>query len=161
MTKAKSPVYVVKFRRRRSGRTNYRKRLNLVKSGKTRAVVRRSNRSILIQFINFDPVGDKTLVSFNSLLLKKLFNWPAKRNKYTAYLAGLYAGKQAKAKGVSEFVLDMGMHVPSKGAIVFAALKGLVDSGLKTSVGEDMLPSMEAPDDIKKSFEEAKKQISK
>jgi large subunit ribosomal protein L18 len=161
MTRAKSPVYIVKFRRRRNGRTNYRKRLNLVKSGKTRAVVRRSNRSILVQFINFDPIGDKTLVSFNSLLLKKLFNWPAKRNKYTAYLAGLYAGKQAKTKGISEFVFDIGMHVPSKGSIIFATLKGLVDSGLKTNIGEDVLPSMEAPDDIKKSFEEAKKQISK
>jgi len=49
MTRAKGPSYVVYYRRRREGKTDYAKRLALVKSGKTRMVVRRSNKGLVIQ----------------------------------------------------------------------------------------------------------------
>ncbi len=162
MTKAKSPAYIVKFKRRRNKKTDYNKRLKLVKSGKTRAVVRKSNRSILIQFVNFDSAGDRVLYSFNSLSLNKLFGWNAKRNKYTAYISGLHAGTQAKTKGINEFVFDIGRHVPSKGSILFATLKGLLDAGLKTNVNEEILPNFEnIPEEVKTSIEKVKKSVAK
>lgn len=160
MTRAKSPVYKVPLRRRREGRTNYKKRLGLIKSGKTRMVVRRSNRYVTVQFINFDPAGDKTLLSVSGQKMNKLFNWPAKRNTWTAYLTGLYAGKEALGKGVKEFILDTGMYTTSKGNIVFAAMKGAVDAGLSAGLSEEKVASekMGNPPD-KAAFEEAKKKI--
>src|SRR3989338_2101329 len=162
MTRAKGPKYQVYFRRRREGRTNYAKRLALIKSRKTRMVVRKTNSSIIIQFVNFDFNGDKTLITVHSKKLVKLFSWPAKRNVYTAYLTGLYAGKEAKKKNVSEFVLDLGLHRPTKGNVVFAALKGAIDAGLSTPYDEGMVPSPKLaspPEAIKAAFEQAKKNI--
>ncbi len=63
MTRAKGPKHTVYYRRRREGRTNYAKRLALVKSGKTRMTVRRSNKGVVIQFINFEHEGDRTLLT--------------------------------------------------------------------------------------------------
>ncbi|MBN1169909.1 50S ribosomal protein L18 [Candidatus Micrarchaeota archaeon] len=159
MTRAKGPSYKVSYRRRREGKTNYVKRLALVKSGKPRMVVRRSNTGLVIQFIEFDPKGDRTLLTVNSAHLAK-HKWPAKRNKWTAYLMGFLAGKLAAKKGIKEFVFDMGMYIPSKGSILFAALKGAADSGLKADFREEKVPNMEVPDQYKKAFDEVKSKMS-
>jgi len=163
MSKAKGPVYTVYFRRRRECKTDYKKRLALVKSGKPRMVVRKSNSGVIVQFVNYDTKGDKIISYANGKTLQKNFSWPAKRNVYTAYLCGLLAGKNAQKEKVSEFVLDLGLQIPSKGSVLFAALKGAVDSGLKTSFSEEMIPTEKlanVPDAIKGKFEEAKKKIS-
>lgn len=163
MTRAKGPSFTLYPRRRREGRTNYEKRLALVKSGKTRMVVRRSNSGITVQFVNFDPAGDRTVLTVNGKHLAKQYKWPSKRNVWTAYLTGLMAGKKAQEKGVKEFVLDMGMYVPSKGSIIFAALKGAVDSGLKASFDNEKVPEdklSSPPDKYKSMFEELKGKIA-
>lgn len=163
MSKAKGPVYTVYFRRRRECKTDYQKRLALVKSGKPRMVVRKSNSGVIVQFVNYDINGDKVVSYANGKTLQKQFSWPSKRNVYTAYLCGLLAGKNAQKGKVSEFVLDLGLQIPSKGSILFAALKGAVDSGLKTNFSEDMVPSEKlenVPEALKGKFEEAKKKIS-
>ena len=98
-----------------------------------------------------------------STKLKKLFSWPSKRNVYTAYLTGLYAGKEAKKKNITDFVLDIGLHRPTKGSVLFAALKGALDAGLKTAYQEEMVPVAKLnspPDAIKAAFEETKKRIA-
>ena len=158
MTRAKGPSHKVYYRRRREGKTNYAKRLALVKSGKTRLVVRRSNSGLVVQFINFDPKGDRTLLTVNNKHLAK-HNWPSKRNKWTAYLLGYLAGKLAAKKGIKEFVFDMGMYMPTKGSILFAAMKGAADSGLKTDFNEEKIPNLEVPDQYKKAFEEVKSKL--
>lgn len=155
--------YRMPYRRRREGRTNYAKRLAAVKGGKHRMVVRKSNKGIVVQFVEFHPSGDRVSFGATSHVLKKLFGWHAKRNTWTAYLTGLYAGKEAKKKGIAEFVLDIGMHSATKGSIVFAALKGALDAGLKTSYQEEMVPVdklKNVPAELKESFEDVKKRIS-
>jgi large subunit ribosomal protein L18 len=162
MTRAKSPIYKVSFRRRREGRTKYRKRLALVKSGQVRMVVRRSNRYVTVQFVRFDPAGDRTILTVDGPKMAKLFSWPAKRNAWSAYLAGLYAGKEAGKAGVKEFILDTGMYTASKGSILFAALKGAVDAGLSTNFQEDKVPMEKLknpPEEVKKAFEDTKRKI--
>lgn len=138
MAKAKGPTYVVPFRRRKEKSTNYEKRLGLVKSGKPRMVVRRSNRHVLVQLVEFNSAGDKVLVSVNSKKLKK-FKWASRRNLPTAYLAGFYAGVLGKKAGVKEFVLDIGLVPPVVGGLPFAAQKGAVDAGLKSPHGENIV----------------------
>ena len=163
MTKAKSPTFRVYYRRRRDGKTNYAKRLALVKSGKPRMVVRRSNKNVLVQFITFDPKGDRTMLTVTGQQLSKTYKWPSKRNVWTAYLAGLLAGKLAHKKGVSDFVLDLGMQTPSKGSLLFAALQGAADAGLKTPFDKDKVPEQKIsnpPENLKAMFNEVKGKIA-
>lgn len=163
MTRADGPSFKVYFRRRREGKTNFAKRLALVKGGKTRMVVRRSNRGIVVQFVDFDPKGDRTLLTVSGTHLAKHYKWPSRRNVWTAYLAGLMAGKMAQKKGVKEFVLDMGMYVPSRGSIMFAAQKGAADAGLSTLYDKEKVPEKQLsnpPEKYKGIFDEVKGKIS-
>ena len=63
---AKDATYKVAFRRRLEGKTNYKKRLELVKSGLPRLAVRKSNKFVLVQIIKFGRTGDNVLAQANS-----------------------------------------------------------------------------------------------
>ncbi len=129
------------FRRRREGKTDYRKRLALLKSGRPRVVVRKSNKNIRVQFAVYDVTGDKIVTSAIGSELKK-YGWDySLSNTPAAYLTGLLAGKKALKKGIKEGVLDIGLYTPRKGARIFAALKGVVDAGIEVPYGEEIVPS--------------------
>lgn len=162
MTKAKSPVHRVPYRRRREGKTDFEKRLRFIKSKTPRLVVRRSNKSVIVQVIEFDPKGDKTLLSINAKAIEKKYKWPAKRNVWTAYLTGLYAGKMATKHKIKKVISDVGRYTPSKGSVVFAALQGAIDGGIEMKVHDEKVPTDKIgnpPDTIKKTFEDLKKKI--
>ncbi|MCL5433755.1 MAG: 50S ribosomal protein L18 [Candidatus Marsarchaeota archaeon] len=118
-------------KRRAKGLTNYKKRIALLKGNYIRAVIRKSNRNILVQFVILDEKerSDKIVGSVNSSILKN-FGWEPKRNIPTAYLTGLLAAKKFQDKG-NEVVLDMGLYKPIKSSIIYAAAKGIVDGGIK------------------------------
>ncbi len=140
MIMATGPRYRVPFRRRRQGRTDYRRRLGLVKSGKARAVVRSSNRHTRVQLVTYDDGGDKVVVSAVSTELAKLGWKHSGKSTPGAYLTGYLAGKRALGKGVGEAVLDIGLKDPVKGCALFAATKGLVDAGVDVPHDGGMLP---------------------
>ncbi len=140
---ARGPRYSVKFRRRREGKTNYRKRKALILSGKPRLVTRGSLRHMLVQVVEARLEGDHVLASASSKELVTKFGWRGDcGNVPAAYLTGLLAGYRALSKGIKEAVLDIGLHKPSKGSRVFAALKGAVDAGMSIPHGEEILPDM-------------------
>lgn len=136
---AHSTTYEVKFRRRREGRTDYKKRLALVKSKKLRLVVRKTNSKIVAQAIKFDPKGDITLAIAESRDLKK-FGWHGTNNTPSAYLVGYLIGKKL---GKKECVLDIGRKHPSHGNVLFAALKGAVDAGVNIPYNAEAVPGEE------------------
>lgn len=138
MAKATGPIYDVKFRRRRKGLTNYAKRLALVKGGKPRMVVRKSLKGVSVQFVKFVDKGDATIASANSRELSK-FGWSGRSNLPSAYLTGALAAKRARKKGIADFVLDIGLSTASKNALPFAAAKGAMDAGLKSSLGTELI----------------------
>jgi len=159
------------LKRRREGKTNYKKRLALLKSGKPRLVVRKSLRYIRAQIVEFDPKGDKTIVGVLSKELKK-YGWNYSfKNLPAAYLTGLLVGKKALERGIKEAVLDIGLHRATKGAKVFVVAKGAIDAGLKVPLGEGILPSeerirgehianyLEKFKNIKEDFEKIKQKI--
>ena len=162
---ASGPRYSVKFRRRREGKTNYRKRLALLKSGLPRMVVRVTNTRIIVQFIEYHEGGDRVIACADSKNLVKMGWKHPFKNVPAAYLTGLLAGKRALAEGVASAVLDIGMRHPSRGARVFAALKGGIDAGIEIPHSPDKLPEDERvmgkhiSDDIAGTFEEVKKKI--
>lgn len=138
MAKAKGPTYIVPFRRRREKATDYKKRLALVKSGVPRMVVRSSGKHVLVQLVEFGPMGDNVRISVSSGKLKK-FKWAPRRNLPTAYLTGMYAGVLGKKEGIKEFVLDIGLVPPIIGGLPFAAQKGALDAGLESPHGENIV----------------------
>ncbi len=126
------------FKRRRQNLTNYAKRLALVKGDAPRMVVRKSTTGVLVQFIDFSAGGDTMIASVRSSALRQ-YGWSPRCNAPTAYLCGMLCAKMAAKKGAKAFNLDIGMQTPSKGSIVFAALKGAMDASLTTNYGEEMI----------------------
>jgi large subunit ribosomal protein L18 len=135
---AKGPRYRVKFRRRREGKTDYRQRLALVKSGKPRLVVRVRSKNTVAQVINFDPKGDKCMVTGTSVELRKLGYKGNTSNVPAAYLTGVLCATKAKKAGIKEAVLDLGIETKSRR--IFAVLKGAVDAGIKINHGKIDVP---------------------
>ena len=140
---ADGPRYSVPYRRRREGRTDYKLRRALVRSGKPRAVVRLTNKYVIVQVSEAEAMGDLVRAAASSKELVKLGWKGGAGNLPAAYLTGVLAARRAVAKGVKEAVLDIGLRGPSKGSKVFAALKGLSDSGLVVPHSDDRLPPME------------------
>ena len=125
------------LKRKRLGITDYRKRLALLKSGKPRLVVRKTNANIVVQVVKYSPEGDRVVATADVRSLMKL-GWRAGANTPAAYLVGYLAGKLARERKVREAVLDIGRHRVS--SRLFAALKGAVDAGLKVPHSQDVLP---------------------
>ena len=133
--------YLVAFRRRREGRTDYYQRTKLVVADAPRMVVRRTNRHIIVQLVTAEMDGDKTLVSANSAELEKYGYTGSTANTPAAYLTGLLFAAKAKKAGQDRAILDIGLNRATPGARVFAALKGAVDGGLEIPYGESIIPS--------------------
>ncbi len=136
------PRYRVHFRRRREGRTDYRVRLRLLKSGRPRAVVRLSSRRVRVSLVTYDPTGDHVVATAESGELGGL-GFPAASLASTpaAYLTGYLAGLRAKAASTEEAILDAGLRHPTAGGRLAAALKGLLDAGVEIPHGDEGLPS--------------------
>lgn len=166
----KTSKTILKYRRQREGITDYHKRLNLLKSGKTRLVVRRTLNHIIVQFVDFEDKGDKIILGQNSRELEK-FGWKFKKNNIpSAYLTGLLAGTKAKDK-VKEAVVDLGRNNSTVGSRLYAAIKGVIDAGINVNISEDVLPDEKRlkgqhiedhkKNNMTKTFEDVKKKIQK
>ncbi len=135
-------IPTIPFRRKRQGRTDYRRRLKLLISKRTRLVVRLSERNVLAQLTVYEPQGDKVLVSASSKDIEKL-GWKASRSSLpAAYLVGaLLAKKAAKLKDpIKAAILDLGSATTISGSRVYAVLRGAVDAGLEIPHSDDVLP---------------------
>lgn len=166
---AKGPRYAVKFKRRREGKTNYAKRVALLKSNLPRLVVRFSNYMVRGQIIVYDVLGDKTILAVNSSELKN-YGWDlCGKNTPAAYLTGYLLGKKALKENIKSVVLDVGLKKITKGNKSFAFAKGAKDAGLEISIDPSVLPSEERikgkhiedwlKKDVVKKFEKVKEKI--
>jgi large subunit ribosomal protein L18 len=110
-----------------------------VLSGRPRLVARGTVKNVVAQIIVAKPHGDEVLAAAHSRELKK-YGWKAATgNVPSAYLTGLLCGLKAKAKGVEEAVLDIGLVAPTKGSKVFAALSGVLDAGVDVPHDEEKM----------------------
>lgn len=144
MTRMKSRGRL-KYRRRRTGETDYRRRLKLLKSGKHRAIVRVSNTQVTCQLAMYGKEGDNVLVSCSGKSIVEL-GWPTTASTKSipaAYVIGYLMGSKALEVGCKEAVLDIGLSSASNGSRNYAALKGMVDAGLDIPHDESILPSEE------------------
>lgn len=156
------PTYTMPFKRRREGKTDYKRRLKLLSSKKPRLVVRKSLKYLTASIVEFSETGDKILTTASSKELKKM-NWKfATDNLPAAYLTGLILGKKAAKINVKEVVLDAGLHPSTKGSRIYALAKGVLDSGIKVPVSEEVFPSEDRikgkhiNEDVPQEFEKIK-----
>ena len=133
-------------RRRRENKTNYNKRLILLKGESPRLVIRKTNKYIILQIIQSIHAQDKILYSVNTRELLKM-GWPESKKGSlkslgAAYAAGMVLGN--KAKDIKERVVaDTGLIPSTKGSRVYAAIKGIADSGIEINYKAEMAPSKE------------------
>ena len=162
MARNRNKNRIFRFNRRIRGQTNYTQRLKLLRSNLTRVVVRRSNKNVLIQFTNFEDAGDRVISSSKSMELVKLGFTLNTGNLVSAYLTGLLAGKKAIKAGLkTDCIVDLGLQKSLYGNRVYAAIKGVVDSGVKVRVADVVFPSQERLDGTHLSVKDAAKNIEK
>lgn len=127
------------FRRRREAKTDYGKRLSLIKGNLDKVVIRKTNRRIIGEIVRYQETGDIVIAYVDSAVLASKYKWPSRSNRPTAYLTGLMLAKIAKEKkladGNTEFVLDIGLSSPVQNSIPFVFAKGCVDGGMKLRSG--------------------------
>ena len=133
----------LRFKRRREGETDYRRRMKLLRGDSPRAVVRISNTQTMCQLVEFNPDGDIVIASVNGKTLVEKYSWPedaSRKSIPASYLTGFALAKHAMSSGYESAILDIGLSASSKGSRVFAALKGMIDAGLEIPHGEEVLP---------------------
>jgi large subunit ribosomal protein L18 len=130
---------IIRFRRRREGKTNYKNRLSHLKSGLPRLVIRHSLKNVIVQLVEYQDNGDKILFTCNSRQLAK-YGWKGSRDNIpAAYLTGLMC--KSKIKSGTKAILDVGNQTVTKGNAIYAALKGAKDAGLDIAFSEEILPA--------------------
>lgn len=136
-------------KRRMEGKTDYKLRFGLLKSGKKRVVIRRSNKYFTVQLVESKESKDKVIFGVSSRDLLKS-GW-SEKNKGSlksipaGYLTGLLFAKKAKELKVDkeEIIIDLGMRRKIYGNRSYSVVKGLAEGGLNIKVDEKIFPSEE------------------
>jgi large subunit ribosomal protein L18 len=160
----KKSVPTIPLRRKREQKTNYRKRIALIKSNKNRLVVRKSNKYLTAQIVSYSEKGDNVIKGVHSKELLKQGWKHSCKNIPAAYLTGLLLANKMKDQKNKECVVDFGLQIPLKGnSKMYALIKGAVDGGLKMPLDESVLPSDKQvigfDDNMKKTVESLKKKL--
>jgi len=110
----KIPVYSI-LKRRRVKLTNYARRFRLLKSGKDRLVLRKSNHYVLAQLVQYSPTGD--LITWTKTSRELVCAGVLKNGTNAAACVAL--GELLPLDKDSVFVIDIGMRRPVKGKPFF------------------------------------------
>ena len=100
-----------------------------------------TNENIQVQISKPEISGDKVIASAHSRFLLKDGWKGSRKNIPAAYLTGYFAGKKALSKGVDNAIIYSGTRKYTQR--MAAAVKGVVDSGLKVPSNEDTFPPEE------------------
>ena len=144
----------IQKRRRRKYKTDYKTRVNLLKKGIPRIVIRKTNKYITAQYVESKKAQDKILIGVSSRDLLK-YGWPKEavgslKSIPASYLTGVLLGtkikklKTTKEKEKSlekiESLLDIGLLRNKPKGRIYAVLKGLVDFEIKINHKKESLP---------------------
>ena len=131
-------------RRRREAKTDYAKRIRLLKSNSPRLVFRKTNKYLIAQYIVSKEAKDEIKLGGNSKELLK-FGWPKEflgslKSISAAYLLGVLMSKKIKEKKLEKPIVDFGMIKMIHKTKTYAFLKGLKDSGLDINCDDKFCP---------------------
>jgi large subunit ribosomal protein L18 len=151
-------------RRRLENKTNYTKRRRLLEMGKNRIVVRKSNKYILIQYVETKQAQDSVKIC---VLSKELlgYGWPQEKigslkSLGAAYLTGLLFGNKIKSLPLP--IIDTGLIRNTKGSRIYASLKGIIDAGVKIKCDPKVIPEEARirKTDLNEFFDKVKNKIN-
>ena len=132
-------------KRRRQNKTDYLKRLKLLKSKSPRIVFRKTNKYIIAQYTTSKQAQDRIEIGINS---KNLINygWPKEskgslKSLSASYLIGLLMGKKILDKKLETPIVDLGMIRALHKTKVYAFMKGLNDAGIEIKCTEEAFPN--------------------
>ena len=129
------------LQRIRSEKTNYRKRKIMLMGKSDFITVNITNENTQVQIVKPEIKGDKVLASAHSRFLLK-DGWKGSRKNIPAsYLTGYLAGKKALSNGVTDAILYSGTRRYTDR--MAAALKGVIDAGVKVPADEEAFPADE------------------
>jgi len=131
-------------RRRREHKTDYLKRIKLLKKGAPRIVFRKTNKYLIAQYVRSKQAQDKVEVGVNSKQLIK-YGWPKElegslKSTPASYLTGLLIGKKIINKKLTMPIVDFGMIRTLHKTKVYGFLKGLIEIGIKIKCKEEAFP---------------------
>lgn len=157
-------------RRRKERRTDYGKRIELLKSGKPRIVFRKSNRHLSVQYVISNESQDKIVFGLTSKELLK-HGWPKETKSLNSisasYLTGFLSGTKILAEKREQPISDFGMARVLHGTRIYAFLKGLIDAGVGMRCdgeffpGEDRIQGKYMKNDFSETFNQVKENIGK
>jgi len=158
-------------RRVAESKTDYGKRIKLLKSGIPRLVFRKTNKYVIAEYIVSREAQDKAVIGTNSKKLLTL-GWPRNfegslKSIPAAYLIGYSIGKQIQDKKLEVPIMDFGMIRNVHKTKLYGFLKGVIDSGVEMIISEDkkIFPDKDTiegkhlKEDFSKHFESIKKRI--
>lgn len=134
----------MRFKRRIEGKTDYKARLNLLKSGKNRVVFRKTNKYIIGQYIKSIEAKDHVIIGITSKEILK-YEWPkaltgSLKSLPASYLTGFLLGKKIIDKGYKDGIADIGLYKSIAKSRAYSFLKGVADAGVKIKVEGKMFP---------------------
>ncbi|MFH1311237.1 MAG: 50S ribosomal protein L18 [Nanoarchaeota archaeon] len=158
-------------KRRKENKTDYSKRINLLKSNSPRIVFRKTNKYIIAQYITSREAQDKIEEGVTSMNLLE-YGWPKEfkgslKTIPACYLTGLLIGQKIIKNKMKKPVADSGMNKIVHKNRFFAFLKGLKDAGIRLECKKEFFPDEERikgkhlKNDFSKIFNEIKSKIQK
>jgi len=157
--------------RRRENKTDYQKRLKLLKGKFPRIVFRKTNKYIIAQYIESLEAQDgvKIEVTSKRLLTK---GWPKEfkgslKSIPASYLTGYLMGISIKKEKKENPIIDFGMMRILHRTKAYAFLKGLKDAGIEIQCNNEFFPEEERikgknmKKDFSKHFQEIKLNIGR
>jgi large subunit ribosomal protein L18 len=131
-------------RRRIEGKTDYGKRLKLLKSRAPRIVFRKTNKYFIVQYVDSKEAQDKITIGLSSKDLTA-HGWPESakgslKSLPAAYLIGFLMGEKIAKEKLKTPIIDFGMHRMVHKSRTYAFLKGLIDAGVKIKHKQDTFP---------------------
>jgi large subunit ribosomal protein L18 len=156
-------------RRRIEGKTNYTKRRRLLEGRKPRIVIRKTNKYILIQYVESKVAQDVVKCSSISGGLID-YGWLERKTGSlkslgAAYLTGFLFGNKMKELGLekNQAILDTGLIRSTRGSRVYAAVKGMIDAGVKIACNPEVFPEEKRikSENINEFFDKVKENITK
>lgn len=162
------------FKRRRKGKTNYLKRMNLLKGNSPRIIFRKTNRYVVSQYVSSKNAQDKVEININSKHLEK-YGWPKEfsgslKSIPSCYLTGFLIGKKILKEKKKTPLVDFGIMTPKHKTRPYAFLKGLIDAGIqipnkpenkKIFPGEERIKGKDLKKDFSNIFDKIKSNIEK
>ncbi|MDF2422241.1 MAG: 50S ribosomal protein L18 [Nitrosopumilus sp.] len=129
------------LRRLREEKTNYKKRGTMLMGKRDFITVNITNENTQVQILKPGMTGDKVIASAHSrYLLDK--GWKGSRKSVSAaYLTGYMAGKKALGNGAKDAIMYTGTRRYTQR--MAAALKGVIDAGVKVPADPETFPPEE------------------